>query len=156
MSSLVEALVVAAKLTAIVVGVVVVVVVVSTIVIVIVVTTTASVVVTSATVVVVATATSATAATATSVVGVNTVLAKGLQVELALLTTALVASHIVIGTLDSLLSCRGNVVKERRGLVVKLVLLASRRNDRRWGISNFLGQRLLRKFGVALSKVKLT
>lgn len=155
MSSLVEALVVAAKLTAIVVGVVVVVVV-STIVIVIVVTTTASVVVASATVVVVATATSATAATATSVVGVNTVLAKGLQVELALLTTALVASHIVIGTLDSLLSCRGNVVKERRGLVVKLVLLASRRNDRRWGISNFLGQRLLRKFGVALSKVKLT
>lgn len=155
MSSLVEALVVAAKLTAIVVGVVVVVVV-STIVIVIVVTTTASVVVASATVVVVATATSATAATATSVVGVNTVLAKGLQVELALLTTALVASHIVIGTLDSLLSCRGNVVEERRGLVVKLVLLASRRNDRRWGISNFLGQRLLRKFGVALSKVKLT
>ena len=155
MSSLVEALVVAAKLTAIVVGVVVVVVV-STIVIVIVITTTASVVVTSATVVVVATATSATAATATSVVGVNTVLAKGLQVELALLTTALVASHIVIGTLDSLLSCRGNVVEERRGLVVKLVLLASRRNDRRWGISNFLGQRLLRKFGVALSKVKLT
>lgn len=153
MSSLVEALVVAAKLTAIVVGVVVVV---STIVIVIVVTTTASVVVTSATVVVVATATSATAATATPVVGVNTVLAKGLQVELALLTTALVASHIVIGTLDSLLSCRGNVVKERRGLVVKLVLLTSRRNDRRWGISNFLGQRLLRKFGVALSKVKLT
>lgn len=153
MSSLVEALVVAAKLTAIVVGVVVVV---STIVIVIVITTTASVVVTSATVVVVATATSATAATATSVVGVNTVLAKGLQVELALLTTALVASHIVIGTLDSLLSCRGNVVEERRGLVVKLVLLASRRNDRRWGISNFLGQRLLRKFGVALSKVKLT
>lgn len=155
MSSLVEALVVAAKLTAIVVGVVVVVVV-STIVIVIVVTTTASVVVTSATVVVVATATSATAATATPVVGVNTVLAKGLQVELALLTTALVASHIVIGTLNSLFSCRGNVVKERRGLVVKLVLLASRRNDRRWGISNFLGQRLLRKFGVALSKVKLT
>ena len=154
MSSLVEALVVAAKLTAIVVGVVVVV---STIVIVIVVTTTASVVVTSATVVVVATATSATAATATPVVGVNTVLAKGLQVEVALLTTALVASHIVIGTLDSLLSCRGNVVKERRGLVVKLVLLASRRNDRKGGaLATSWANASLENLALLSAKSKLT